>query len=99
MGHGPFTAPPWEQSYNRNLLNGAVDDAPRPPPDGLYNRGINGYDWELWKLHSYGVRHIDVLITETGWTACLWNGDIQTGLNSTRTALVVGRYLFLGLAD
>lgn len=64
---GPFTRPPWEQTYQRDMLNGAVNPAHRPPPDGVYNRGVNGYEWELWKLAQYGVTDLPVYITETGW--------------------------------
>ena len=31
------------------------------------NRGINGYEWELWKLSRYGITDLKVMITETGW--------------------------------
>jgi len=64
---GPFTAPPWEQSYGRDLTNGAGDEAHSAPPENLYNRGINGYEWELWKLSTYNIDPLPVLITETGW--------------------------------
>jgi hypothetical protein len=64
---GPFTAGPWEQSYGVDLLNGATNPAHGDPPPGIYNRGINGYEWELWKLSTYGIEGLPVLITETGW--------------------------------
>ena len=63
---GPFIAPPWEQTYQVDRLN----DAPPPdnaPPTGIYNRGVNGYEWELWQLQQYGVLPLPVFITETGW--------------------------------
>jgi hypothetical protein len=33
----------------------------------VFNRGINGYAWELFKLAEHGVTDLPVLITETGW--------------------------------
>jgi len=64
---GPFSAPPWDQAYGFNLLNGATATAALDPPVGAANQGINGYRWELAKLASYGIRGLPVLISETGW--------------------------------
>lgn len=64
---GAFIAPPWEQEYGFHRLNDARAPHSPPPPAGIYNRGINGYHWELWKLASYDVRGLPVMITETGW--------------------------------
>jgi hypothetical protein len=64
---GPFIEPPWAQSYGIDLLNGAANPAHAEPPSGISNRGVNGYEWELWKLATYGVEDLPVLITETGW--------------------------------
>jgi hypothetical protein len=64
---GPFTQPPWIQSYGRDMLNDAVNPQHSEPPTGIVNRGINGYDWERWKLATYGIRNLPVMITETGW--------------------------------
>ncbi|NWF68565.1 MAG: hypothetical protein HXY40_05720 [Chloroflexi bacterium] len=64
---GLFTAPPWVQSYGRDLLNDATNPAHVAPPPGIVNRGINGYVWELWKLGTYGIVDLPVMITETGW--------------------------------
>lgn len=61
-----FTAYPWEQSFGFDAVNDAADDAPQPPA-GVVNRGINGYTWELWKLETFGVEPLPVIITETGW--------------------------------
>jgi hypothetical protein len=63
---GPFRAPPWDQEYRFDAINDAVPDHVRPP-SGIVNRGINGYEWELWKLSTYGIRDLPVVITETGW--------------------------------
>ncbi len=58
---------PNEQLYRFDVMNGAVDTA-IAPPDGIYNRGINGYEWELWKLEQLGYdASLPVMITETGW--------------------------------
>lgn len=64
---GPFSEGPWAQTFQIDLLNGASNPARLEPPAGLFNRGINAYEWELYKLESYGVRGLDVMITETGW--------------------------------
>ncbi|MCB8980841.1 MAG: hypothetical protein H6657_25805 [Ardenticatenaceae bacterium] len=63
---GPFAAPPWEQTFQVDLLN----DAPPlryTPPERLFNRGVNGYEWELWLLDQLGAPELPVFITETGW--------------------------------
>jgi hypothetical protein len=64
---GPFAEGPWRQSYQVDLLNGAANPAHIEPPEGVFNRGVNGYEWELYKLATYGVGPLPVLITETGW--------------------------------
>jgi hypothetical protein len=64
---GPLSAGPWEQSFQIDLINGASNPDHLDPPPGLFNRGVNGYEWELYKLASYGVRELPVMITETGW--------------------------------
>ena len=64
---GPLTEGPWQQTFEIDLLNGAANPQHLPPLPGLVNRGINGYEWELFKLASFGLRPLPVLITETGW--------------------------------
>jgi hypothetical protein len=64
---GPFSEGPWAQTFQIDLLNGARNPARLEPPAGLFNRGINAYEWELHKLESYGIRGLEVMITETGW--------------------------------
>lgn len=64
---GPFSEGPWAQTFQIDLLNGATNPARLAPPAGLFNRGINAYAWELYKLESYGIRGLEVMITETGW--------------------------------
>jgi hypothetical protein len=64
---GAFIAPPWEQTYQVDYLHGATNPAHATPPIGVFNRGINGYEWELWKLSTYGITQLPVMITETGW--------------------------------
>jgi hypothetical protein len=48
-------------------INDAANPAHVEPPPGINNRGINGYEWELFKLSTYGVPPLPVMITETGW--------------------------------
>jgi hypothetical protein len=64
---GPFAAPPGEQAFKIDLLNGAENPDHLEPAEGVYNRGINGYGFELAKLASYGAPPLPVWITETGW--------------------------------
>lgn len=61
-----FSAPPWQQEYGFDALHDAVLTARRPPA-GVRNRGINGYEWELWQLAHYGIQGLPVMITEAGW--------------------------------
>lgn len=62
-----FRAPPWRQSYGVDYLNGASNPAHVEPPDGIRNRGVNGYEWDLWKLETYGITNLPVMVTEIGW--------------------------------
>jgi len=64
---GPFTEGPWVQAYQVDLINDAVNPDHVEPPPAIYNRGINGYEWELFKLSTYGAEPLPVFITETGW--------------------------------
>lgn len=64
---GPFTEGPWVQTFRRDLINDARNPAQMAPVAGVFNRGVNGYDWEILKLFSYGIVNLPILITETGW--------------------------------
>ena len=64
---GPLAEGPWQQVFQIDLLNGARNPHHLVPPDSIFNRGVNGYEWELYKLKSYGVSQLQVMITETGW--------------------------------
>lgn len=64
---GAFIQPPWEQSFGIDYINDASNPDRLMPPDGIYNRGINAYEWELLKLASYGISELPIYITETGW--------------------------------
>ncbi len=64
---GPLAEGPWQQTFQIDLLNGARNPDHLQPPAGVYNRGVNGYEWELFKLSSYGVYSLPVMITETGY--------------------------------
>ena len=61
-----FTAPPWEREQGfADMFTGEtiLTNAPRT----VFNRSVNGYEWEIWKLSKYGVRDLPIIITETGW--------------------------------
>lgn len=63
-----FNAPPGRQALHFDALNGAEGVDIEAVPELTYNRGINGYEWELWMLENYGVTPLpQVIITETGW--------------------------------
>ncbi|MBI5929412.1 MAG: hypothetical protein HY862_08895 [Chloroflexi bacterium] len=69
---GPFSQPPWEQAYQIDVIQEDSVTSPinpnhQDPPNDIFNRGVNGYEWELWKLSTYGVPPLPVMITETGW--------------------------------
>ncbi len=64
---GPLAEPPWKQAFQIDLINGALNPRHLAPPAGLFNRGVNGYEWELFKLASLGITGLPVMITETGW--------------------------------
>ena len=64
---GPFAAPPWEQTFQVDLLNDAPAANYSAPPENIFNRGVNGYEWELWLLDQLGAPELPVFITETGW--------------------------------
>lgn len=64
---GPLANGPWDQVFQIDRINGATNAEAMSPQPGLFNRGINGYAWELDKLATYGVTDLDVWITETGW--------------------------------
>jgi len=64
---GPLANGPWDQVHQIDRINGAESLPTLDPPPGVFNRGINGYVWELAKLERFGVRDLEVWITETGW--------------------------------
>ena len=92
---GPFSRPPEEMVFGIDLLNGAVGQGPREVPAGLFNRGIAGYEWELYQLSTYGVRGLPVFITETGWRH--QESEIERALDDGPAGLpdsaTVARYL------
>lgn len=64
----PFREDPSKQIFRIDDLD--PGSFHRHPPPGLFNRGVNSYDWELWVAAPYlGARAatLPVLITETGW--------------------------------
>jgi hypothetical protein len=95
---GPFSEGPWQQSYRRDLLNDAGNLRHVEPPPGVYNRGVNGYEWELFKLSTYGLLPLPVLITETGWRhAESAESSALDGGRPLPDAATVARYLDLAL--
>lgn len=63
-----FSNPPWAQSYQVDRLNGAENLPRHDPPAGIYNRGVNGYQWERWYMASqHNVIIPPVLISEFGY--------------------------------
>jgi hypothetical protein len=71
---GPFAAPPGEQTFKVDYLNGATNPHHVEAEPGIYNRGVNGYGFDLQKLRSYGAPPLPVWITETGWRHAESNG-------------------------
>jgi len=66
----PFRFDPSRQEFRIDYAFGASNPGHLEPPEGLYNRGINSYRWELWRLEQIiGARAatLPVFITETGW--------------------------------
>jgi hypothetical protein len=65
----PFRLDPSRQVFKIDYLNGAHNPRHMVPPAGLFNRGVNSYQWEMWKIRQYfgEERKIPVMITETGW--------------------------------
>jgi hypothetical protein len=66
----PFRLDPSRQEFRIDYAFGATNPHHLEPPEGIYNRGVNSYRWELWKLEQIiGPRAatLPVLITETGW--------------------------------
>ncbi len=64
---GPMIEGPWQQSFRIDRLNGAHNPHHVEPPASVPNRGVNGYQWELFKLKTYGIGDLRVMIVETGW--------------------------------
>ncbi len=64
---GPLTNGPWQQTFRIDMINGAANPAHIAPPPGIFNRGVNGYEWELFLLSTFGAPSLPVMITETGW--------------------------------
>lgn len=66
----PFRLDPSRHVFQIDYANGASNPRHTEPPEGLHNRGVNSYQWELWKLEQLigpRARELPVMITETGW--------------------------------
>ena len=95
---GPLTEGPWRQTYQVDWLNDTLNPHHVEPPPGIYNRGINGYEWELFKLSTYGVSPLPVMITETGWRHAESTDPASTDNGRPLPdAMTVARYLDLSL--
>jgi hypothetical protein len=95
---GPLTEGPWQQSFQIDLINDATNPDHVDPPPGTYNRGINGYEWELFKLSTYGLAPLPVMITETGWRHAESTDPAATDNGRPLPdAATVARYLDLAL--
>ncbi|MDQ7024948.1 MAG: hypothetical protein Q9P01_10450 [Anaerolineae bacterium] len=94
---GAFTEPPSIQEYRFDFLQDAVDTT-TTPPENIYNRGINSYAWELWKLEQFGISDISVMITEFGWRhAESTNPDALDGGENYPDADLVAQYVDMAL--
>lgn len=94
---GPFSEGPWVQTYGADLINDATNPRHVIPPSGVYNRGINGYEWELFKLATYGITDLQVMITETGWRHAETSDLLATDSGSLPDAQTAAQYLDLAL--
>jgi len=94
---GAFREAPWVQAYEFEAINGATLPE-NQPPRGIFNRGINGYEWELWKLSTLGVEALPVMITETGWrhSESIEESSLDAG-EGYPTAEIAARYLDIAL--
>ena len=96
-----FNAPPWEREQGFvDMTTGETDltNAPRT----VFNRSVNGYEWELWKLSTYGVRDLSVFISETGWrhSETVSSDSLDAGdYPSAETVTQYTDLLLLGNAD
>ncbi|HZO32144.1 MAG TPA: hypothetical protein VFH48_39820, partial [Chloroflexota bacterium] len=64
---GPFGEHPGKQIFQIDDVRPNATPR-RKPPTGIVNRGVNGYEWELWKLEQLGLkRELPVYVTESGW--------------------------------
>ena len=66
----PFRADPSRQVFQIDYAHGAANPQHVEPPAGIYNRGVNSYRWEMWKLEQIvGPRAagLPVMVTESGW--------------------------------
>ncbi|MEJ2210467.1 MAG: hypothetical protein P8129_15720, partial [Anaerolineae bacterium] len=66
----PFRFDPSRQVFQIDMAFGASNPRHLEPPAGIYNRGVNSYRWELWKVEQlFGPQAADlpVMITESGW--------------------------------
>jgi hypothetical protein len=94
---GPFAAPPGEQTFKIDLLNGAENPRHLPAAPGVVNRGINGYRFDLQKLSSYGAPALPVWVTETGWRHLESNGPSPDDYGAVLTGAEAAERTLLAL--
>ena len=93
---GPFRDPPDKQVMQFDYINGAHSSRSAPWPAGLFNRGINSYAWELYKVQQLGGAPLPVMITETGWRhRDSTSAEAADGGNADPTAQQVADYFEL----
>ena len=66
----PFRFDPSRQIFQIDYAHGATNPDHVDPPQGIYNRGVNSYRWELWRASQIAglqATEMPVFITETGW--------------------------------
>jgi hypothetical protein len=89
-----FSAPPWKREQGFvDMITGEtrLTNAPR----SIFNRSVNGYEWEIWKLSKYGVRDLPIFITETGWRHAETVDDQSLDAGEYPTAEQATQYLDL----
>jgi hypothetical protein len=65
---GPFKGAPWEHQYKFDRIQGSEWLPIINPPGGIYNRGVNGFEWEHWYLTNVHHQKMPpMLITEFGY--------------------------------
>jgi hypothetical protein len=95
----PFRIDPSRQVFQIDYANGASNPQHLQPPEGIFNRGVNSYRWELWKLERLAgpqAANLPVLITESGWRhAPTQNAEARDNVHAEISFEVQSAYLDL----